>query len=510
MRSISTILFLCAVCFHCRAQTAVTAIFTHAINATTATSYTATGATGNAPSGFNTNTYTYNFGTNVSATGNNHVLDSFTSFTENFHYVPVTPTVVFRRVNNAIVTGIRKSMWYYQDGTATINPNGTAPLYPNYDDSVERVFTERLFDIGIDNVFQNAITTNNNDIERMDVIFPTGVSVSDNTKTGFVVFDRGLGGSHDPFYIAAIKTLDATGTPSAYYNAVSAPAADYGFNIGSSIPYLILRENPTDGGHLLMMDNSTAQNRDGIFFRFTDLTVPSNSIIYGYSLFGPDVNVTPATNLVTYTNATNFPTTSDLSGGGLDPVAITGLWATNAGIITLSEWLESFQANWTNQQVLLSWQLASVNGLADVRVERSANGVDFSPLLYQPDPSTEPETATDPAPLPGANYYRLALLNKEGGVITYSTVSPVIVPGAALSFNLYPNPVRGGQFTLYAQGAYTLRLFDLGGRLAFSKAVNCSGNTSVGLPTGLARGAYAFQLTDKTGNNVWKKMIILE
>ena len=123
------------------AQTAVTAVFTHFTNATTATSYTGTGATGNSPSGFTGNTYTYDFGTNVATTNNNQVLDSFTALSENFHYQAAAMNVQFRRVNNASVTGLRKDMWY-QSTTATVNPGGTAQLYPDYvDDSLELLFT---------------------------------------------------------------------------------------------------------------------------------------------------------------------------------------------------------------------------------------------------------------------------------------------------------------------------------------------------------------------------------
>jgi hypothetical protein len=92
------------------AQVPVTAISTHWANATTDSSYTGTGATGLAAIGLTGNNYTYQFGTNVSTTDNKQILDSFTAASETFKYQPTTMNVQFRRVNNASVTGARKSM----------------------------------------------------------------------------------------------------------------------------------------------------------------------------------------------------------------------------------------------------------------------------------------------------------------------------------------------------------------------------------------------------------------
>jgi hypothetical protein len=206
----------------------------------------------------------------------------------NYHYQSANEVVYFRRVNNTSTTGLRKSLWFDQPAATTINTGGTVALIPAYDDSLERLFSEQIFNLGIDNNFQNAITTNNNNIERVDVIFPGGISATDVTKAGFVVFDRGAGGTHDSFYIAAVKTLDVNGNPSAYYNAVAVTPAGYGDNVGGAVNFLVLRENPGDG-HLLIMNNTSNQNRDGVLLRFTDLGVADNTTIYGYSLFGDDV-----------------------------------------------------------------------------------------------------------------------------------------------------------------------------------------------------------------------------
>ena len=498
------------------AQQPVTAVYTHTINATTSTAYTGTGATGNISSGLTGNTYTYHFGTNVAASDNMQVLDSFIALGFTYRYQPLGMSVKFQRVNNANVTGLRKSMWFDQDG-GTVNAGGTAALYAEYDDSLERVFTERLFDAGIDNVFQNAVTTNKNKIERMDVIFSSALYSTDNTKAGFAVFDRGTAGSHDPFYVAAVQTVDANGNPLTYYNAVLVASTDYGSSVGGNVTYLILRKNPADA-NLLLMDNSTSQNRDGVFLRFSDLGVPSNAKILGYSLMGTDVVVTPSSNMANYTNAAIFPTNSDYGTlGGLDPLAVTGLWTTNSSLIILSDWFNTFSASWSIDKVCLNWGLGVTENGKELILERSADGNTYAPLISYPYPGTATQSAVDEHPLPGKNYYRLSLLNNEGAVTAYSTVSMVEAPSTGLiTLNIYPDPVQNGQLSIDVRGlsdqACELRLFDLNGNplAKYELSGGPISQRTISLPRNLAKGLYIIQLLDKKGNKILVKKMAVE
>jgi hypothetical protein len=498
------------------AQTPVTAVFTHWANATTSTSYTGSAATGAATTGMGAGTYTYHFGTNVVTTNNIQYLDSFTALGLNYHYQSATEVVYFRRVNNTSVTGLRKSLWFEQPAATTINTGGTVALIPPYDDSLERLFSEQIFNVGIDNNFQNATTTNNNNVERVDVLLPGGVSATDVTKAGFVVFDRGAGGGHDSFYIAAVKTLDASGNPSAYYNAVSVTPAEYGSNVGGAVNHLVLRENPGDG-HLLIMNNTANQNRDGVLLRFADLGVTNNTIIYGYSLFGDDVKVSPATNLVNYTNATNFPTASDYANGGLDQVAVTGLWVSKASYVVLADRVNSFGAVLTGDgSVRLNWDLGVTDDLRELVVERSGNGTDFSPLLELTDPAGGQQTAVDDHPLAGQSFYRLELVDQAGVVVSYSAVSSVTTGGvAAFVLGLYPDPVQNRQLWLTSQGfkdePYILRILDLSGKQMLKQGLTGSPGLSlpINLPPLLPAGMYVLQLTDKSGGAVATRSFVV-
>lgn len=483
------------------AQSPVTGLYAHWINQAASTTYVGTGATGNAGSGLTGNSYTYKFGP-VVATPNEYILDSFTAVGLNYHFVAKTD-VYFRRVNNSSVTGLRKSLWFEQSSATTVANGGTIALLPAYDDSLERIFSQgQIFNIGIDNDFENSTNTNNNNIERVDHILPAGVSATDGTKAGFVVFDRGNGGGHDPFYIAAIKSLDAGGNPSAYYTPVLVAASNYGSNVSPSVDYVTFRKNPADL-RLLMMNNTATQYRDGVFLTLAALGVANRTTMYGYSLFGTDVTVTSTAALVDYTNSAVFPTGSDYSVGGLDQVAITGLWVTNTSYITLANRINRFSATAAGNTVQLSWTLGDTNGVARVVVQRSADGVHFTSLatLF---PSGE--AAIDGNPLSGENVYRLQLVDGQGSALAYSTISEVAFSGA-VRFRCVPNPATGGQLNFSWQGLttgyYYLIVVDMQGRVAAKKRFyGAAANGRLSMELGLPVGVYAISVIGDNGKVV--------
>jgi hypothetical protein len=507
---LSIALLPCRVC----SQTAVTRVWTHWQTAATSKVYLGTGATGNYASGLTGNTYNYQFGA-VVQTPNNLLLDSFVVLGLNYHFQNPT-TVKFRRVNNAAVTGLRKSLTSEQNSNTTINNGGTAKLLPAYDDSLERIFSAGdIFNVGIDNNFQNASTTNNNNIERVDHILGAGAHTADATTAGFVVFDRGTAGTHDPFYIAAIKTLDANGDPASYYNAVSIAAGNYGSNVGGAFNFLTLRKNDGDPG-LLLMNNSTSQNRDGVFLRFSDLGVANNAVTYGYSLFGPDVVVSPASNLVNYSDAANFPTGSDFSNGGLDQVAVTGLWVTNNAYVVLAETVNDLSATVTGKEVQLGWDLSLQDNIGSLAVERSGDGNSYTPLMALDSPAAGYHNAVDPRPLPGKNYYRIKLVDHGGSTLGYSPVAVATFGSAATytDIRICPNPIEGRRLFVTGEGlqndSYTMTVYTITGAVVLSRQVQAGPVwfLDIGLPASLPAGVYFFCLKDKKETISIKQFVV--
>lgn len=266
------------------------------------------------------------------------------------------------------------------------------------------------------------------------------------------------------------------------------------------------------------MNNTSQQNRDGVFLRFTDLGVTDNTTIYGYSLFGTDVTVSPAANMVNYANAANFPTNSNYNNGGIDQLAVTGLWVTNASYVVLADRVAGFGAQPTAVgSVRLSWELGVADDLRELVVERSANGTDFVPLIDLPGPSGGQQTFEDAHPLTGESFYRLELVNTAGAVASYSAVCSVTMGGAAVStLELYPDPVQHLQLELAAQGLkvqpYILRILDLSGKVILKRVLTGSPVLSlpVALPPWLPAGIYLLQLMDESGAAVAVKSFAVE
>ncbi len=107
--------------------------------------------------------------------------------------------------------------------------------------------------------------------------------------------------------------------------------------------------------------------------------------------------------------------------------------------------LVSFSAVKKGTSNLLQWTTNAEVDMRSFEVERSVNGVEFATIgmvnamKNQLNNVNNAYTFTDKHPLPGANYYRLKMINKDGSFV-YSVVRKL----ANISFDIsiYPNPVK--------------------------------------------------------------------
>ncbi|HMO61287.1 MAG TPA: T9SS type A sorting domain-containing protein [Ferruginibacter sp.] len=311
-------------CFGANAQTPIVQVNTSFVDAATSTNYTASGANNSTVSN---KTYTYSYGTATKAAGHTRQLNSFTIGGDEYNYIHNANSYVkIRRVNNAVVKTDRQLIWVEKAVNAA--DNAVAVVNP-YNDNMEAVFSGNALNWGTDNLFANQGdgNGNNNNIERLDVIFAGGIISEQNNKVGFALFERGNDNEHDPFVIAAITEVDVNGNPTAYGNPLRVGIANWGNLPASTIDYYVVRRDPNTENSLRMSTWGT-QNIGGVFISFSDLGVNTGEKIYGYSIFAYDLpaNATSA-NLVDYTNTTYFPTNTSggTMQGGIDLIALTGL-----------------------------------------------------------------------------------------------------------------------------------------------------------------------------------------
>lgn len=334
-----SIYLLLLVCFtflllNTHAQTPIVNASMENVATTAATSYNASGAAG---SSFSGNNYNYTFGTATQAANNQKKLNNLTIGQKIYSYVENANSFVkIRRVNNCIVSGKRSLLWLEKNTVAGGSSNNVS-VVPQYNDNMESVFDGNSLNQGTDNLFANQGdgNGNNNNIERLDVIFAGGVIATYNDKVGFALFERGADNEHDPFVIAAITSIDQNGSPTGYANPIRISTGNWGNIPSSAIDYYVVRRNPLTETNL-RMSTSGKQNIGGVFITLKDLGIATGVKIYGYSVMGYDLPAgATAADLVDYTNSTYFPTntSSATSQGGIDLIALTGVLSAPEGII---------------------------------------------------------------------------------------------------------------------------------------------------------------------------------
>ncbi|MBK9290356.1 MAG: LruC domain-containing protein [Bacteroidetes bacterium] len=303
------------------AQSGITAIQTQVSSSTDVTTYTANGAPSSPLSG---NTYTYTFASNT-FTDHQLSLQAIEAGSKAFAYEPIPVQVVFRRVNNSGVSNPRDLMYYFGNlSGSTINLK--APYEPN----MSTAFTGNTNLLrGSDNLFANTGDGNGNinNIERLDVLVPGGISLTSASGQGFAVMERGAVNQHDAFVVGVITALDGSGNPAAYSNLIRVNSTHYGsVNVIPNQNSVVLRrDNGT--GNLLASTSLSGQGIGGVFLSFADFGLSDGQTIYGYSLAAADFPASgTSADFTDYTNTTFFPlNTSGSTQGGLDMIALTGL-----------------------------------------------------------------------------------------------------------------------------------------------------------------------------------------
>jgi hypothetical protein len=353
---------------------------------------------------------TYKFG-NLSGTSSNkqNVVGFSTAGGSFFYNMYISGTIKMRRVNNSNVSGRRTLVW--MESSETTN---NYKIFPPYNDSMEWFFDGRYINQGTDNLFGNQGdgSGNNNNIERVDWIAPSGLKTNEITQSGFAVFERGADNDHDPFCIAAILTLDADGYPASYGPIVRVTSADFGNIPNSGLNYTILRKEETESK--LYRTSGGTQKRGGVYITFQDLGIAVNEVIFGYSLIASDLpSKAKPPNLVNFTNTTNFPrnTASNTLGGGIDLIAITGLFNSNTSTVALPLKIKSWNIVILDQRKILSWKIENTENCDWIEIERSVDGREWKAIAKL---LPNWQNFTDEEVTDNKCFYRLKLKEKVG------------------------------------------------------------------------------------------------
>lgn len=249
-------------------------------------------------------TYQHHFNTGPL---NNMRITAFDVGTNNFIFRQLSEQINIVRVDNSVITGEHHVILYELDEVAGTN----IFLRSSRVMTMEETLLSEMVNRGADNVFANTGdgNQNNNNIERIDFIFGIAQpAFGDLGARGFLILDRG---GNDDFQVAAILGVDENNFPTSFSDSVRVLRTDWGVT-GLAVDSVVYRGYD---GNFVPSANVTPQNLAGVFVNWLDLNIPSNTLVYGYSLVANDVPETTS-----WLDVENFPldTNPDSDGGGLD------------------------------------------------------------------------------------------------------------------------------------------------------------------------------------------------
>lgn len=480
---------------------------TYISTSTSVNSYTSTPASGsNAFSACSSTIMTYSFN---NGTSNALKLLNITVGSNNFYINNNTAaTIKLRRVDNAVVSGNRSIVSVEAYGTAARCPSGsTIDLKTSYQDVMENFLNTNYINMGTDNIFTNASNGdgNNNNIERVDVLFYNGFQAFDNTAVGFAMFDRGNNNGHDPFRIAAITSLDGNGDP-ASFGPIKTCIGGNGSNNGSwghpstangnlTLNEYVMRKDPTSDTYL-KVSAALSQQVGGVFFSLADLGIPNNQLIYGYALFATDGIANPTSaQLLNINDATVYPTNTTETNGGLDLMAITATFSISTTVLAVNETLLGSIAN---NKAILSWSMQNLPVASVVQLERSGNGIDYSADYIIPSNQIQNGKFEEMFNGP-ASYYRLKIKPSTGQ--TYYSNVVFLRSQNEKQVAIYPNIISRGQtFTVKGlkEGMYKIIFIATDGKQFSDDLSVNNGSASLNRKLNdLSKGFYYVKLFDR-------------
>jgi hypothetical protein len=187
-------------------------------------------------------------------------------------------------------------------------------------------------------------------------------------------------------------------------------------------------------------------------------------------------------------------------------------WLNNGGIggtHALPVELVGFEAVKQIKKVLLQWTTDNELNADKYIVERSADGINYTAIgnvaAYN-NGNKNNYSLTDLQPLPGLNFYRLKMTDKDGS-FRNSPVRKVNFDNAGDDFVIYPNPVTSNKLFVSSTGKITSAvLYDAAGKMVKSYTLNSRSNTLD--VAGIAKGTY--QLKVFTENATHTEKIIIQ
>ncbi len=168
--------------------------------------------------------------------------------------------------------------------------------------------------------------------------------------------------------------------------------------------------------------------------------------------------------------------------------------------------LFSFDAAKQSGKALLSWKIRNEINAAKFVIERSADGINYTDIDSIAANGAGQYNFTDAQPLPGVNYYRLKIVQRDG-VYTNSVKRKLDFGNNGDDILIYPNPVINETLFISASAnCSSAILYDESGKLVKSFALQGTNNT-INIK-GIAKGIYLLKIF--SDNSIHTEKILVQ
>ena len=176
---------------------------------------------------------------------------------------------------------------------------------------------------------------------------------------------------------------------------------------------------------------------------------------------------------------------------------------------TLPLKLTSFKGERKGTANLLFIDIASSENVQTVYLERAANPANFkmlSKLNIQLNGNAVKHNYTDVSPLPGANFYRLRIVDKDGRE-TFSGI--VKLSDNTIAFSVQPNPFKDYVTIQMQAGILAITITDQLGKQVYRKTLQSQAGQSESIDLSkLSKGVYYVAVVDNKGKVAGTKKIV--
>lgn len=184
---------------------------------------------------------------------------------------------------------------------------------------------------------------------------------------------------------------------------------------------------------------------------------------------------------------------------------------------TIPVTLTEFTGRLVNEQSQLNWATSSEYNSKEFVVEKSLDGVRFSPLAtVAAKGNSNVETKyqlLDKYPYPGNSYYRLKMVDRDA-TFTYSNIVRITTAKKDLAVTrLFPNPTKNKvslEIVAEKQQSVTVSLTDFGGKKVYRKSLVLTtglNNADVQMSS-LAAGTYYLEVSNESGTAIYKSKVV--